>query len=143
MRLVQIATKVAWRVWGEPYKWAGDDPMEGFDCSGAAIEICRSVGKLPRKGDWKAVELYKRFTKTLAPKEGCLVFYGADAEHITHVGYCIDHEHYIGAEGGGPTTTTEAAAIAQNAYACVRPIHSRPNLVGYVDPFTEEERSVA
>ena len=87
---------------GVPYLWGGDDPS-GFDCSGFCIEILKSVGILPRKGDWTASGLYERF-KDLSmqePREGCLVFWANQAGAVIHIEYCINDELSIGASGGG------------------------------------------
>ena len=71
----ELAIKVAWRMWGGPYLWGGDDPMEGFDCSGLCVEILKSVGILPRNGDWNAHGLYRLFEDNVvdSPVKGCLV----------------------------------------------------------------------
>jgi len=130
----QIATKVAWSFLGKPYLWGGDDPIDGFDCSGFCIEILKSVGVLPRGGDWTAAGLYRRFTNRNIPQEGCLVFWHKN-NHVIHVEYCLDDRVSIGASGGGSNTTDEADAIRQNAYIKVRPFHTRTGLYGFVDPF--------
>lgn len=137
----QIATKVAWSFLGKPYLWGGDDPMAGFDCSGFCIEILKSVGILPRGGDWTAEGLKDRFKSKPVnePKEGCLVFWRSKhGPQIVHVEYCLDNELAIGASGGGSSTTDETAAIQQNAYIKVRPFRSRNGIWGFVDPFKSE-----
>ena len=48
--------------------------LRGFDCSGYCIEILKSVGLLPRKGDWTAAGLFEKFGKVVEPSTGCLVF---------------------------------------------------------------------
>lgn len=131
-----IADLIALKFLGRPYIWGGDDPMQGFDCSGFVIEILKSVGLLPRQGDWTAHNLWERFklSRVNDPHRGCLVFYGTP-EKVTHVEYCLDSIHSIGASGGGSKTTSEAAAIQQNAYIKIRPVLSRSGIVGYVDPW--------
>ena len=137
--LVDLATKVAWSFHGLHYKWGGDDPMAGFDCSGFCIEILKSVGVLPREGDWRAVDLYNRFKPHSFPiaYEGMLVFWHSskDENNIIHVEYCLDSTFSIGASGGGGSTITEQDAIEQNAYIKVRPFKSRKNVALILDPF--------
>jgi cell wall-associated NlpC family hydrolase len=135
---IKIATDVAWAFLGTPYRWGGDDPMEGFDCSGFVVEILKSVGILPRGGDWTAEGLKNKFKDKIVnePYQGCLVFWRSKhSTRIVHVEYCLDGEFTIGASGGGSTTTDEAAAARQNAYIKVRPFRSRSGLWGFVDPF--------
>ena len=137
MNKKSTATLVAWSFIGKPYLWGGDDPVAGFDCSGFCIEILKSVGLLPRGGDWTAQNLADKFKehKTDSPSEGCLVFWQNRSGRIIHVEYCLDGELAIGASGGGSKTTDEADAIAQNAYIKVRPFRSRAALWGFVYPF--------
>jgi cell wall-associated NlpC family hydrolase len=132
-----LAEKIAWSFLGKPYSWGGDDPMKGFDCSGFCIEILKSVGILPRKGDWTASGLYNRFSayKVDKPHKGCLVFWGNSEGRIIHVEYALNDYLCIGASGGGSRTITEQDAINQNAYIKIRPWATRKNVIGFVDPF--------
>jgi len=130
-----IATKIAMSFIGTPYLWGGDNP-KGFDCSGFVIEILKSTGRLPIKGDWTAQGLWDKFeyNEVTFAQEGCLVFWGKDKKHITHVEYCIDDDLSIGASGGGMHTITIQDAFDQDAFIKVRPFRSRMPLC-FVDPF--------
>ncbi|RPI56414.1 MAG: hypothetical protein EHM49_00030 [Deltaproteobacteria bacterium] len=133
----KIAVAIAWKMWGLPYKWGGDDPIESFDCSGMVVEILKSVGALPRKGDWTAHSLWELFKDRLVehPYEGCLVFWENGSGKVIHVELCLDNELSIGASGGGSSTLTEQNASDQNAYIKVRPFRSRSLIKGFLDPF--------
>jgi len=137
----RIAEKIAWALYGTPYLWAGDDPMAGYDCSGFAIELLKSVGILPRDGDWTAGGLWVYFENRVVatPYQGCLAFWHKkDHPHsIVHIEFCLNSVLSIGASGGGSVTTSEADAIRQNAYVKIRPMKSRPRIAGFVDPFME------
>lgn len=133
-----IAIKTAWAYLGKPYYWGGDDPIQGFDCSGFVIECLKSAGVLPRAGDWTAHNLYhiEMFPPRLDPHEGYLVFWhGENPNRIIHVELCLNDRFSIGASGGGSKTKTEADAIRQNAYIKIRPFRRRKNIAGFKDPF--------
>ena len=133
-----IASKIAFSFLGKPYIWGGDDPVKGFDCSGLCIEILKSVGLLPRQGDWTAQGLWNKFYKHEIdrPYDGCLVFWtDIKGTKIIHVEYALNEYLCIGASGGGSKTKNKQDAINQNAYIKVRPWGSRPRVKGFVDPF--------
>lgn len=130
----ELAIELAMRWLGKPYLWGGDDPLAGFDCSGLVVEVLKSVGLLPRDGDWTAESLRQRFPGTSIPDRGCLVFWGTDT--AIHVELLLDPELAIGASGGGSKTLTLEDAIRQNAYIKVRPWASRPGMLGFADPFS-------
>jgi cell wall-associated NlpC family hydrolase len=135
-----IASKIAWAYLGTPYLWGGDDPISGFDCSGFCIEILKSVGILPKTGDWTAQMLWDKFKEkeVETAKDGCLVFWtNSRKTKIVHVEYAINDTLCIGASGGSSATTSISAAIAQNAFIKVRPFKSRRYLKGFLDPFLE------
>lgn len=122
---------------GLPYRWGGDDPIQGFDCSGLVQEILASAGLDP-KGDQTAQGLYDYFEKRGSwgiQQAGSLVFYGKDAFHISHVGFMIDSYRMVEAGGGGSKTNTENDAARQNAYVRVRPIRNRADIVAIIKPY--------
>lgn len=121
---------------GLPYRWGGDDPIEGYDCSGLVQEILASVGADPA-GDQTADGLYRHFVKyghkIDAPAPGALAFYGTQAR-IKHVGFCLDSHRMLEAGGGGSKTLTVGDAAAQNAYVRIRTVKFRKDLVEVILP---------
>jgi len=138
----KMALDIAWRLYGTPYRWGGDDPMKGYDCSGLIIEVLQSVGILPRAGDWTAGTLWDHFhaLRVEVPCDGCLVFWGTrdGGTRPIHVELCLNDELAIGASGGGSQVKTEQDAVDANAFVKVRPFRSRAYLIGFVDPFRIE-----
>lgn len=131
-----MALDIAWRLYGIPYRWGGDDPIQGFDCSGFIVEILRSLGILPLTGDWTAATLFEHFSANREPhpEECFLVFWKGD-HGIRHVEMCLNEILSIGASGGGSGVLSEVEAAIANAYIKVRPILGRGEIAGYVDPF--------
>lgn len=136
---VSLATTIGLSLLHLPYRWGGDKPANGFDCSGLVIEMLQSVGVLPA-GDWTSSGLYSLFigrgcTLLEVAEEGCLVFFGSTPATITHVGYALTEDLMLEAGGGNSTTTNEARAIEQDARVRIRPIARRRGLVGILNPF--------
>ena len=142
-----MALKIAWAYLGRPYRWGGDDPMAGFDCSGFIVEILQSVGLIERRQDFTAQGLWELFTARGCalddpdrPYEGCLVFWSQfPATPATHVEMCLDGTLAIGASGGGSRTDSLEAAIDANAYIKIRPFRTRKGIKGFLDPFKTKE----
>jgi len=136
----EIALKIAWHYLGTPYIWGGDDP-EGFDCSGFVVEVLKSVGELPRKGDWTADSLFYRlrFSGCVGeggPGEGRLVFfYNRAKDKFEHVEICVDYGLSIGASGGGSSCVDTKTAMLWNAFIKVRPFTTDKREKVYIDPF--------
>ena len=131
----RLIVDIAMHFLGRFYIWGGDDPS-GFDCSGFVIEVYKSVGLLPRQGDWTAEILSSKFTKVprFEVKAGDLVFWKNQAR-IVHVEICLNDFLSIGASGGGSATRTVEDAIRQNAFIKIRPMDSRPNIWGFESPY--------
>ena len=150
MDLREIALKHLDHFIGVPYSWGGDDPSS-FDCSGLAIEVLKSVGLLPRKGDWTSRQLAKMWPETSEIRPGCLLFWnrGSNIGHVEIVVHTLlqdlppedpnylKHPDYlyltIGASGGGSKTLTREDAIRSNAFVKLRP--ASKGWVRCVDPF--------
>jgi cell wall-associated NlpC family hydrolase len=119
---------------GVPYKWGGENPISGFDCSGLVQELLKSVGMDPL-GDQTAQGLYNAFSH--CPKElgqGALCFYGESLSKITHVAFMIDSSRVIEAGGGGSKTNTKEDAALAGAFVRLRPFKHRKDFVGAVKP---------
>lgn len=137
--LAGAAVDYALRFIGTPYRWGGDDPMAGFDCSGLVVEVLQGVGVLNHRADYTADGLRRKFPAVKEPKPGCLACFGAGPV-ATHVGMIVDVADgvplMLEAGGGGSKTKTLNDAITQNAYVMLRPVARRmSDFLGYVDPF--------
>lgn len=68
------AAEYVWTFLGLPYRWGGDDPIQGFDCSGLIVEVLQAVGLLPHGSDLTANGLYLRYSKNVVDRgyAGCL-----------------------------------------------------------------------
>jgi cell wall-associated NlpC family hydrolase len=126
-----------------PYKWGGDDPMGGFDCSGGIQELLASIGIDP-KGDQTAQALYNHFDleidnhwigdsyASIYRSFGHLLFFGKGNDKITHVSMAINHRSMFEFAGGGSKTNTIDDAIRHNAYARIRAIDSRKDFISAI-----------
>ena len=131
-----LVLQIAFSYLGTPYTWGGDD-FSSFDCSGFAIELLKSVGALPRKGDWTAAALWHKFPiKPANGKAGDLVFWAImQGGRIIHVEIMINDDLAIGASGGGRKTKTRQDAIKHNAFIKIRPIDGREHIAGFCNPY--------
>ena len=127
---------------GTPYRWGGDDPLHGFDCSGWAQEVCMAFGALKRGiSKMRAQDLYRHFRANgvvLPPARlaevGALAFFGKDEQSISHVGVCVSPIHMVHAGSGDSSTVTPARAAEQNAFLRIDLIRYRQDLVGIYLP---------
>lgn len=110
-----------------PYLHGGNDPAEGgLDCSGFIRFIFRIVGLMPWETDLSAQGLFDRFgPATVHPRAGCLLFYGNDLQHISHVMLAIGASTCVGAAGSQLPRSGVQYALC----------NYRADLVAIVDPF--------
>lgn len=125
---------------GLPYRWGGDDPLAGFDCSGLIHEVLQATGQEQRGYDCTAADLYWRYQPNTVDKgyAGCLVFWYVvwnGAEKVIHVEMMIDDKFCIGASGGGEDIDSYEAAVRENAYIKMNPINYRGDQYHICDPF--------
>ena len=88
---------------GTPYKWGGNTPQSGFDCSGLVIYVVKNTRQknLPRTTG----ELGK-YGKSLAqeiPAPGDLVFFNTLGESHSHVGIYVGSGRFVHAPTTGGT----------------------------------------
>lgn len=135
--MMELLREYALQFVGLPYKWGGDDPILGFDCSGLTQELLACMNEAPET-DSNAQSLYNHFLKVGFPGRtlglGALCFYGKSVKEITHVAMMLSETEIIEAGGGGSKTNTAADAAAQNAYIRIRRFDRRKDLVAVIMP---------
>ena len=123
---------------GVPYKWGGNNPVEGFDCSGLVQELLKSTGEaLPQK-DNSAQMLFDHYQKNgewNRMQMGALVFFGESATKVTHVGMLVDDCRFIEAGGGGHLVLNREDAAAKSACVRIRHLDSRKDRVAIIRPY--------
>ena len=128
----------AMKLVGLPYRWGGDDLIDGLDCSGLVIELLQSQGVLPGGYDASAKALFTELQRLGAqshkPEFGVVSFFGSSVGTISHVSFCMSSSLMLEAGGGGSTTTSRELASEQNAYVRIRPIALRKDLLGSLFP---------
>lgn len=127
-----------WAFIGIRYRYAGNNPILGIDCSGLVCEMLRSIGMIGRE-DLSSRDLYKKFeadklTAFNELKEGSIVFYGESIDKISHVAMYIGEGLILEAGGGKADTDTPEEADALNAFVRMRPLRARKDLVVAVHP---------
>jgi hypothetical protein len=139
MHARDIAIEVLKNAVGLPYKWGGDDPMGGFDCSGLVIEALKSSGMMKEQLDYTADALSRAYPETEIFRAGVLVFWDWNKDgiidHVEMIAFEDEDGNFytVGAVGGGPATITNMDAQKMNAYVKIRPLRA-----GYkraCDPF--------
>ena len=129
---IDLALKVAWSMHGLPYRWGGDDPISGTDCSGFVSEILRSVGAIGPKARETTHSLWQNFQDRVVNhshiEPGDILLFSSNdgVSGINHTGIAIGNGAMIEAGGGDSSTTSDDQASKQNAFVRVRPI--RKNL---------------
>jgi len=114
---------------GIPYVYGGNNPEQGFDCSGLVNECLRSGGFLD-KTDLTAQGIYSKFRESSKPytmiKPNTLLFFGYDKRNITHVAIAINGVQLVEASGEGRVPTNEGLVR-------VRRIDHRNDLVATIN----------
>lgn len=133
---IDTAIQYAMSFLGTPYRWGGENPIGGVDCSGLVQEILRSVGMDP-PGDQTAQALFEYFVKDslrLELSPGALAFYGPSITKIIHVAFMIDSSRIIEAGGGGSKVLTKEDANLHNAFVRIRPVKYRSDFLTTLKP---------
>lgn len=95
-----IAARTAERFVGIPYRWGGDNVVEGMDCSGFVRAVYNLCGlSIPRtsRDQFKTGDLIAKDDL----KDGDLVFFGDSANKINHVGIYVGGGRFVHAPRRG------------------------------------------
>lgn len=95
-----IAARTAERFVGIPYRWGGDNVVDGMDCSGFVRAVYNLCGlSIPRssRDQFKAGDLVTKDDL----KDGDLVFFGSSADNINHVGIYVGGGKFVHAPRRG------------------------------------------
>jgi cell wall-associated NlpC family hydrolase len=111
-----VAVQYALAQVGTPYRWGGEDPGRGFDCSGLVQAAWAAAGVgLPRVAQ-DQFDAGPRLAPGQALAPGDLVFFGADRDHITHVGLVVDPKGLmVDAPHSGSVVRTEPFPLTVGA----------------------------
>lgn len=101
----QTVLRTAHAALGEPYRYGGRHPGQGFDCSGLVYYAHRQAGlTLPRTSHAQFVASTPVPRQALQP--GDLVFFRLTRRKISHVGIYIGEGRFIHAPSTGKTVST-------------------------------------
>lgn len=95
-----IAARTAERFVGIPYRWGGDTVVDGMDCSGFVRAVYNLCGvNIPRtsREQYRVGDAIGRDEL----KDGDLVFFGASADEINHVGIFVGNGRFVHAPRRG------------------------------------------
>lgn len=95
-----IAARTAERFVGIPYRWGGENVVDGMDCSGFVRAVYNLCGlSIPRTSR----EQYKAGDRVSKDelKDGDLVFFGAAEDKINHVGIYVGNGRFVHAPKRG------------------------------------------
>ena len=108
VHLREQIVRTAGRYIGVPYRWGGESPRTGFDCSGLTMVVYRLNGlDLPRSSrqQWKAG---KRVDRSRL-KKGDLVFFATrGGNRVSHVGIYTGGNKFLHAPGRGRRIRTSS-----------------------------------
>jgi len=104
---------VAQQFVGVPYRWGGDSPVLGFDCSGLTRMVYQLIGlDMPRSSRDQFRQGEPRGREQLRP--GDLLFFSTDGSgQVSHVGLYLGDDLFIHAPNRGKTV---ARASLSSAY---------------------------
>lgn len=96
----QAAARASESLVGTPYRWGGESPREGFDCSGLVWYAYRQAGvDLPRTADEQHRQLSPIDPRIAGP--GDLLFFRVPRSDGLHVGVAVGGQRFVHAPSSG------------------------------------------
>ena len=100
--------RTAGRYVGVPYRWGGESPRTGFDCSGLTMVVYRLNGlDLPRSSrqQWK---VGRRIDRSRLQKGDLVFFATRGGNRVSHVGIYTGGNNFLHAPGSGRRIRTSS-----------------------------------
>lgn len=79
---------------GTPYKWGGESPREGFDCSGLVYWAFRQHGVAIPRVSWEQIRAGRKVSRENI-QAGDLVFFDTGQQRGYHVGLATGHGTFL------------------------------------------------
>lgn len=92
---------------GAPYRWGGNSPMTGFDCSGLVVYVYQQVLRVVLPRTTFAQARGARSIPTEALRLADLVFYNTLGPAFSHVGLYIGNERFVHAPNANDVVRIE------------------------------------
>lgn len=137
---IDVANRVAMSMLGVHYKFGGNTPAGGIDCSGFALVLVKALGIVGWRADMTAAGLHDMLIKRggasraadkIVTGVGKFIFYGR--EKIVHVGWFLNNWQMVSAQGGGKRIFNLFRAGRANAFVKVLPWWYRADVNSIVD----------
>jgi cell wall-associated NlpC family hydrolase len=113
---------------GVPYRYGGEDPLRGFDCSGLVRHVARSVLQvdLPRRSE--AIATQGRAVRKAELQVGDLVFFNTRGRRNSHVGFYLGEGRFVHAPARNGQVRIESIEDAywRQRYNGARRLHDDP-----------------
>lgn len=91
---------------GIKYRWGGNTPREGFDCSGFTKYTLKALGaSIPRTAAQQSKASRTISRRDLKP--GDMIFFKTKGRQVNHVGIYLGNGRFIHAASGGGKVTTD------------------------------------
>jgi cell wall-associated NlpC family hydrolase len=101
---------------GTPYRWGGEAPGVGFDCSGLVQAAYRAAGvSLPRTAQAQ-FDAGPQLSDDEVPLPGDLVFFGSGPTDVEHVGLVVSPGVMVDAPHSGASVREETFPMTVGAY---------------------------
>jgi cell wall-associated NlpC family hydrolase len=121
------AVQVALAQVGTPYRWGGETPGVGFDCSGLVQHAYATAGlQLPRTAQTQ-YNAGPHLPAGTPLQPGDLVFFGRSATRVTHVGIALGQGRMVDAPRTGALVRVEPIAGFGRYLGATRPTATHPD----------------
>jgi len=119
------------------YRWAGNEPMSGLDCSGLVIRVLKDArimneDEMDRTANGVYYYLLGKHDQFQTPNKieaGDILFFGKSVDRITHVAIAADNQLMIHAGSGDSSVHTFDDAQKRDARVKIDYIDYRSDLI--------------